>query len=128
MTYFDRLKAWMYDGSSFKDDWSKIPNETLFKVILKEHQTNPTNTSTCLKVLIIRLFNTSESNVKNLLFSPDKDTQTLGIQLLFQTHIDLYNVSRNSPFDYSWELDTYPIFVLNFSQDLIDTYMFKTNV
>lgn len=126
MTYFDRLKAWMC--SPFKNDWTKIPNEILFKVISKEHQTNPTNTSTCLKVLIIRFFNTSESNVKNLLFSPDKDTQMLGVQLLFQTHIDLYNMLRNSSFDYSWELDTYPIFVTNFSQDLIDTYIFKTNV
>lgn len=127
MPYFDRLKAWMY-GSSFDYDWSKIPNKALFKIISEEHKTNPTNTSTCLKVLIIRLFNTSESNVKNLLFSPDRDTQTLGIQLLFQTHIDLYNMLRNSPVDYSWELDTYPIFVLNFSQDILDIYMFKTNV
>ena len=127
MPYFDRLKAWMY-GSSFDYDWSEISDETLFKTVSEEYQTNPTNTSTCLKVLIVRLFNTSESNVKNLLFSPDKDTQTLGIQLLFQTHIDLYNTLRNSPFDYSWELDTYPIFVLNFSQDILDSYMFKTNV
>ena len=98
----------MASNKTYKSEWSKISDAKLVKIILDEHATCPPKVSNCIKVLMIRLIRRTDENFLDLLQSSDPSTRKLGVQLLFQEYIYVYNTLLESSCNYHWELDVFP--------------------
>lgn len=98
----------MVSNKAYKSEWSKISNEKLVKIILDEHATYPPKISNCIKVLMIRLIRRTDKKVLDLIQSSDPNIRKLGVQLLFQEYIYVYNTLLESSCNYYWELDVFP--------------------
>lgn len=101
----------MASNKAYKSEWSKISDAKLVKIILDEHVTCPPKISNCIKVLMIRLVQHVDEKVLDLIQSSDPDTRKLGIQLLFQEYIYVYNTLIESPSNYYWELNVFPMYL-----------------
>lgn len=95
-------------NKAYKSEWSKISDIKLVKIILDEHATCPPKISNCIKVLMIRLMRRSDENILDLIQSSDLSVRKLGVQLLFQEYIYVYNTLLESSCNYYWELDVFP--------------------
>lgn len=98
-------------NKAYKSEWNKISNTKLVKIILDEHVKCPPKVSNCIKVLMIRLVQHVDKKVLDLIQSSDLDTRKLGVQLLFQEYIYVYNTLIESPSNYYWELDVFSMYL-----------------
>jgi hypothetical protein len=98
-------------NKAYKSEWNKISNTKLVKIILDEHDTCPPKISNYIKVLMIRLVQHTDEKVLDLIQSSDLDTRKLGVQLLFQEYIYVYNTLIESPSNYYWELDVFSMYL-----------------
>ena len=98
----------MASNKAYKSEWSKISDAKLVKIILDEHATCPPKISNCIKVLMIRLIRRTDEKILDLIQSVDPGTRKLGVQLLFQEYIHVYNTLLESSCNYYWELDVFP--------------------
>lgn len=98
----------MASNKTYKSEWSKISDAKLVKIILDEHATCPPKISNCIKVLMIRLIRRTDENFLDLIQSYDPNIRKLGVQLLFQEYIHVYNTLIESSCNYYWELDVFP--------------------
>lgn len=98
----------MTSHKAYKSEWSKISDAKLVKIILDEHATCPPKISNCIKVLMIRLIRRTDENFLDLIQSSDSSIRKLGVQLLFQEYIHVYNTLIESSCNYHWELDVFP--------------------
>lgn len=98
----------MASNKAYKSEWSKISDSQLVKIILDEHATCPPKISNCIKVLMIRLIRRTDENFLDLIQSSDPSIRKLGVQLLFQEYIYVYNTLLESSCNYYWELDVFP--------------------
>ena len=101
----------MASNKAYKSEWSKISDAKLVKIILDEHATCPPKISNCIKVLMIRLIRRTDEKILNLIQSVDPGTRKLGVQLLFQEYIHVYNTLLESSCNYYWELDVFPTYL-----------------
>jgi hypothetical protein len=60
---------------------------------------------------MIRLVQHVDEKVLDLIQSSDPDTRKLGVQLLFQEYIYVYNILIESPSNYYWELDVFSMYL-----------------
>ena len=101
-------KIFLTNVKAYKSEWSKISDSQLVKIILDEHITCPPKISNCIKVLMIRLIRRTDENFLDLIQSSDPSIRKLGVQLLFQEYIYVYNTLIESSCNYYWELDVFP--------------------
>ena len=95
-------------NKAYKSEWNKISNTKLVKIILDEHNTCSPKISIYIKVLMIRLVQHVDEKVLDLIQSPDPSIRKLGVQLLFQEYIHVYNTLIESSCNYHLELDVFP--------------------
>jgi len=107
-------------NKAYKSEWNKISDIKLVKIILDEHATCPPKISNCIKVLMIRLIRRSDEKILDLIQSSDLSVRKLGVQLLFQEYIYVYNTLRESSANYYWELDVFPEYLELYIDD--ETY------
>lgn len=98
-------------NKAFKSVWSKISDAQLVKIILDEHATCPPKISNCIKILMIRLVRRADKKILDLIQSSDPNIRKLGVQLLFQEYIYVYNTLLESSCNYYWELDVFPTYL-----------------
>jgi hypothetical protein len=98
-------------NKAYKSEWNKISNTKLVKIILDEHDTCPPKISNYIKVLMIRLVQHVDKKVLDLIQSYDPSIRSLGVQLLFQEYIYVYNELIESHGNYYWELDVFPMYL-----------------
>lgn len=98
-------------NKAFKSVWSKISDAQLVKIILDEHATCPPKISNCIKILMIRLVRRADKKILDLIQSSDPNIRKLGVQLLFQEYIYVYNILLESSCNYYWELDVFPTYL-----------------
>ena len=103
----------MASNKAYKSEWNKISDAKLAKIILDEHATCPPKISNCIKVLMIRLIRRTDEKILDLIQSSDPSIRKLGVQLLFQEYIYVYNTLLESSCNYYWELDVFQ-YILNF--------------
>lgn len=107
-------------NKAYKSEWNKISDIKLVKIILDEHATCPPKISNCIKVLMIRLIRRSDEKILDLIQSSDLSIRKLGVQLLFQEYIYVYNTLLESSYNYYWELDVFPEYLELYIND--ETY------
>lgn len=107
-------------NKAYKSEWNKISDIKLVKIILDEHATCPPKISNCIKVLMIRLMRRSDEKILDLIQSSDLSIRKLGVQLLFQEYIYVYNTLLESSCNYYWELDVFPEYLELYIDD--ETY------
>lgn len=107
-------------NKAYKSEWNKISDIKLVKIILDEHATCPPKISNCIKVLMIRLMRRSDEKILDLIQSSDLSIRKLGVQLLFQEYIYVYNTLLESSCNYYWELDVFPEYLEFYIDD--ETY------
>lgn len=107
-------------NKAYKSEWNKISDIKLVKIILDEHATCPPKISNCIKVLMIRLIRRSDEKILDLIQSSDLSIRKLGVQLLFQEYIYVYNTLLESSCNYYWELDVFPEYLELYIND--ETY------
>jgi hypothetical protein len=98
-------------NKAYKSEWNKISNIKLVKIILDEHDICPPKISNYIKVLMIRLVQHVDKKVLDLIQSYDPSIRSLGVQLLFQEYIYVYNTLIESPSNYYWELDVFSMYL-----------------
>lgn len=87
-------------NKAYKSVWSKISDAQLVKIILDEHATCPPKISNCIKILMIRLIRRADKKNLDLIQSSDPSIRKLGVQLLFQEYIHVYNTLLESSCNY----------------------------
>lgn len=95
----------------YKSEWSKISDAKLVKMILDEHNTCPPHVTNYIKVLMIRLIHRADEKILDLTQSLDPSIRKLGVQLLFQEYMYVYNTLSESQSNYYWELDIFPTYL-----------------
>lgn len=101
----------MASNKAYKSEWNKISDAKLVKIILDEHATCPPKISNCIKVLMIRLIRRTDEKILDLVQSVDPSIRKLGVQLLFQEYIHVYNTLIESSCNYHWELNVFPTYL-----------------
>lgn len=101
----------MVSNKAYKSEWNKISDAKLVKIILDEHATCPPKISNYIKVLMIRLIRRTDEKILDLVQSVDPSIRKLGVQLLFQEYIYVYNTLIESSCNYHWELNVFPTYL-----------------